>query len=172
MCWLALVAGVIAVFWGLPASAQNIDKHTLQAPAGTALLIVSGAIEKFNQGGEAHFDRAMLEQLPSHEISTTTSVTDGVSHFKGPLLRDVLQQVGAKGTMVQAQGLNNYVVDIPISDFYDFDVLLALYQDGKQLEPSGKGPLWIVYPRDQWRRLQDIRYDYRWVWQLHRLDVK
>jgi len=44
--------------------------------------------------------------------------------------------------------------------------------DGERLLPSGKGPFWIVYPRNDVRQLQDIRYDYRWVWQLHQLTVK
>lgn len=169
---LLLWAAVIMVVLGKPSGAQSADNPALPAPTGATLLIISGAIEKVNQGAEAHFDRAMLEQLPSYDLATSTSVTDGVSHFKGPLLRDLLQLVGAKGDMVQAQALNNYVADIPIADFYDFDVLLAMYQDGKRLKPTDKGPLWIVYPRDQLRRLQDMRYDYRWVWQLHRLTVK
>ena len=38
--------------------------------------------------------------------------------------------------------------------------------------PDDKGPFWIVYPRDQHEVLQDIRYDYRWVWQLDSLQVK
>ncbi|MCI2394477.1 hypothetical protein [Aliiroseovarius sediminis] len=44
--------------------------------------------------------------------------------------------------------------------------------DDKALERSDKGPLWIVYPRDAHKELQDIRYDYRWVWQLSELAVK
>lgn len=171
-CWLLMLASVLMVFRTLPVVAQSMGSQSLQAPAGVTLLVVAGAIKHVNADGEAHFDRAMLEQLPTHEITTSTSVTDGVSRFKGPLLRDLLQLVGAQGTTVQALALNDYVVDIPISDFYDFDVLLAMYQDGERLEPSDKGPFWIVYPRDQLRRLQDIRYDYRWVWQLHRLNVK
>jgi hypothetical protein len=44
--------------------------------------------------------------------------------------------------------------------------------DGQTLSRDDKGPLWIVYPRDDHEALQDIRYDYRWVWQLYQLDVQ
>jgi hypothetical protein len=35
-----------------------------------------------------------------------------------------------------------------------------------------KGPLWIAYPRDFNKVLQDSRYDARWVWQLNKLHVE
>ena len=61
---------------------------------------------------------------------------------------------------------------LSFEDFERFDVLVATHMDGERLQPSDKGPLWIVYPRDHHQELQDIRYDYRWVWQLIRLDVQ
>jgi hypothetical protein len=44
--------------------------------------------------------------------------------------------------------------------------------DGERLLPRDKGPIWIVYPRDDFPELTDIRYDYRWVWQLTRLEIR
>lgn len=155
-----------------PVHADTLSDTTLQPPTGETLLIISGAIQRTNHGAEAHFDRAMIEQLPQHTLTTSTSVTDGVSRFEGPLMRDVLALVGAQGDVVQAQALNRYVVDIPIQDFMDYDVVLATSMDGEKLKITDKGPFWIVYPRDLSRKLQDIRYDYRWVWQLNRLDVQ
>ena len=144
----------------------------LSLPTAEVLLIIDGAIDRANVAGEAHLDIGMLQVLPTQGLQTTTAVTDGVRRFDGFLMRDVLSLVCAKGTQVGAQALNNYSVDIPIADFHDYDVLLATHMDGERLLPSGKGPFWIVYPRDQWRQLQDIRYDYRWVWQVNRLTVK
>lgn len=170
---LALILAAPCSVHATPASEEiNQGVTTLPPPASQVLLIVDGAIEKKNRDGEAHLDLAMLRALPAHVLHTTTAVTDGVRRFDGFLLRDVLGLVGARGTHVEALALNNYRVDIPVADFHDYDVLLATHMDGERLLPSGKGPLWIVYPRDQWRQLQDIRYDYRWVWQLQRLTVK
>lgn len=141
-------------------------------PSADVWLIVDGAINYRDSSAEIQLDQSMLQNLPKHTLYTSTSVTDGIRIFEGPLVRDVLNLMGAQGKTVQATALNNYSVDIPITDFYNFDVILATHMDGALLAATSKGPLWIVYPRDDKRVLQDIRYDYRWVWQLHRLTVK
>lgn len=113
-----------------------------------------------------------LSKLPHHHVKTSTVVTDGVIHFEGVLLRDLLASVGAKGKQVEALALNGYSIDIPVKDADQYDVLVAWAADGILLDPKDKGPLWIIYPRDQFKSLQDMRYDYRWVWQLQQLTVR
>ena len=41
---------------------------------------------------------------------------------------------------------NDYFVDIPTQDFRDYDAILAMEADGKQLSRRDKGPLWLMYP--------------------------
>ncbi len=120
----------------------------------------------------ATLDRATLEALPVTTIKTSSVVTDGTHSFTGFLMRDLLDHLGATGESVTAIALNDYAVDIPMVDFYDYDVVVATHMDGRALIRADKGPFWIVYPRDDHRALQDIRYDYRWVWQLSQLDVQ
>ncbi|MDD9727564.1 molybdopterin-dependent oxidoreductase [Roseovarius sp. SK2] len=148
------------------------EERALPAPRGPVVLTITGAISRTTSDGEALFDETMLEALPPARLNTGTVVTDGVKHFEGVLMRDLFNHVGAEGRTVTATALNDYVIDIPMTDFRDFDVIMATHMDGERLLASDKGPLWIVYPRDDHRELQDIRYDYRWVWQLVRLDVK
>lgn len=174
-----VLAGILLALPIYPVGAQPCveDLHhetcgALAVPAGAVVLTVKGKIHRSNSSQGAEIDMATLERLPLHSLLTSTAVTDGVSRFDGYLVRDLLELVDAHGSIAQAQALNNYSVDIPVSDFYQYDVLLATHMNGLQLEPTGKGPLWIVYPRDDWRQLQDIRYDYRWVWQLNRLTLK
>ncbi|MFY0990528.1 molybdopterin-dependent oxidoreductase [Halomonas sp. C05BenzN] len=133
---------------------------------------MSGEITTTNHDDEARFDRALLESLPRHRLSTSTVVTDGINHFEGFLMRDLLERVGAEGNTAVALALNDYLIEIPREDFYRYDVLVADTMDGERLTPRDKGPLWIVYPRDDHRELQDIRYDYRWVWQLYQLEIQ
>lgn len=132
------------------------------------ILHVTGKIA----GGTASFDLAALRALPQATLATSTVVTDGTQRFTGVLMRDLLDLVGAQGELVSASALNDYVVDIPVSDFRDYDVILAYAMDGVPLDRADKGPLWIVYPRDDHAELQDIRFDYRWVWQLSGLDIR
>ncbi|WP_243405021.1 molybdopterin-dependent oxidoreductase [Pelagivirga sediminicola] len=137
--------------------------------AGSApVLQVTGQIAD----GPAVFDMPQLRDLPRATLETSTVVTDGAHRFTGFLMRDFLAQLGAEGQMVTATALNDYAVDIPLSDFDRFDVIVAYSMDGAALDRADKGPLWIVYPRDAHAELQDIRYDYRWVWQLSQIDVR
>ncbi len=157
---------------GMHGIATHAGDQSLAPPVGEVLLTVSGSIRNGNAPGVAAFDESALQMLPRHAIETTTAVTDGVRRFDGFLMRDLLDMVGAEGRTVTASALNDYVIDIPMEDFQRFDVLVATHMDGDRLLPRDKGPFWIVYPRDAHDELQDIRYDYRWVWQLIRLEVQ
>lgn len=147
-------------------------ERPLPMPSDPVILVIEGNIRHTNLSDSAQFDARMLGALTTHTLATETSVTDGVNHFEGFLLRDLLDWVGADGEQVVATALNDYIVEIPLNDFYQYDVLVATHMDGEALTPRDKGPLWIVYPRSDHTALQDIRYDYRWVWQLNGLTVE
>ena len=144
-----------------------LGSNTMAEP-DKAILEVTGRIK----GAAATLDRSTLKELPVTTIETSTVVTDGTHSFTGFLMRDLLEHLQSEGTVVTAVALNDYAVDIPVTDFYDYDVIVAYEMNGITLARDDKGPLWIVYPRDDHKALQDIRYDYRWVWQLYRLDIK
>lgn len=166
--------GLLLISYASLVHAQaSADAGVLQPATQEVVLVVNGVIKHANhKDGAAHLDMQQIQRLPAHVVQTSTTVTDGVKQFKGVLVRDVLALVGGQGSRVEAQAHNGYAVHIPLSDFYDYEVILATHMDGKYLELSDKGPLWIVYPRDSHRKLQDIRYDYRWVWQLNQLTIK
>lgn len=151
---------------------QLIELAIFPVPEGDIVLEVSGNLDRVNGNSVAQFDMTMLTALPVIQLKTSTSVTDGVSLFEGVLVRDVLKSLGAQGKIVSAIARNNYVIDIPFSDFERFDAIIAYRMDGEPMDNRDKGPLWIVYPRDAHAQLQDIRYDYRWVWQLKALEIK
>lgn len=144
----------------------------LARPSGPVILTVIGSISQTNAPGRAEFDQKMLEALGVERISTSTNWTDGKVVFEGVPVRKLLQAVGAKGKTVVAAALDEYSIDIPIDDFMRYQVLLALRMNGRALAPNGKGPIWIVYPRDDHPELRDPTINARWVWQLTTIDVK
>ncbi|HEY8576170.1 MAG TPA: molybdopterin-dependent oxidoreductase [Devosia sp.] len=170
--WLRALAGAVAAFAlaASPAAAQTLEP--LPAPTGDVILVVRGNVEVTNSEEGAAFDRDMLTALGETEIRTSTPWTDGVQVFTGVLARTVFERVGAEGTTVAAAALNDYTVEVPMEDFQNYDVLLATAMNGEELRVSDKGPLWIVYPRDDQRALQDRRLHDRWVWQLKSLSVQ
>src|SRR5690606_37857780 len=104
-----------------PASAAD----PLPLPTGPIVLTISGKIEVTNSDLGAQFDRQMLDELGRIEVRTTTAWTDGIQLFEGTLLRDVLERVGASGTMITATAHNDYSVPIPVEDAMIYDVILA-----------------------------------------------
>lgn len=144
----------------------------LAPPSGKVLLVVSGNVGNPNVEDEAHFDRDMLEGLGQTEVRTSTPWTDGQPIFKGVLIRDILAAAAASGETVRATALNDYSVEIPTADFARYDVIAALRKDDVYLKVRNKGPLWIIYPRDEFANLQDSNEDYKWIWQLKTLVVE
>lgn len=144
----------------------------LESRNGPALLTVTGAIERFNSDDAWKADRAMLEKLGLTTLRTSTAWTAEPPLFEGVLARDVLEAVGAKGDEVVAIALNDYVVTIPTEELYRYPVLLALKMNGEYLKIRDKGPIWIVYPRDQYPELRNPLTDKKWIWQLSHLDIR
>jgi hypothetical protein len=153
----------------LPVAARAGD---LAQPAGPVILRVTGRIRNTNAEGAARFDRQTLEALGTRKLITSTAWTAGPTEFEGVLASAVLDAVGAEGSEVLATALNDYAVTIPVDELRRYPVLLALRMDGQYLRIMDKGPIWIVYPRDQYRELQDSLTDKRWVWQLRDLLVQ
>lgn len=161
---LPFALALLVTFAGSVAAAETgIDE-----PDGPVILTI---ISPEHPDG-VDMDRATLEAMPQTEIRTSTIWTDGVPVFKGPLVRDVLASVGARGAVVEARALNDYWVSIPMDDFDSHDVILALDMNGEPLSRRDKGPIWIVYPRDDNVELQTQAYNHRWIWQLQTLSVR
>jgi hypothetical protein len=144
---------------------------------GTAFFTVNGKITQGTgtDGKKTYvFDHAAFDKLPQTTVRTSTSWTDGVHAFKGPLLRDVLKTVGApQNADLEAFAIDDYMSRIPGADAAKYDVIVAETMDDKPLPMDKFGPLWIVYPRDQFpNELKNPSTDGKFAWQLYRLSVK
>lgn len=162
----ALIAACVLAML-TPAQAE-----TLGTPTGETILTVSGKIASTNVDGTAQFDRAMLEALGTVSFETRTPWRDGVTRFEGVPLETLMTAVGASGETVTATALNDYVTDIPISDFARFAPIVALKRDGAYMTVRDHGPLFIVYPYDSDPDLQNQTYFSRSAWQLRTLVVE
>ncbi|KVN28536.1 oxidoreductase [Burkholderia pyrrocinia] len=135
---------------------------------------VDGNISKTNQPGKATyvFSERELMALPQHSITTSTSWTPKAT-FTGPRLSDVLKAVGAKGTQIEFHCIDDYTFSIPVSDADRYGVILARTMNGKVLDNDKYGPLWIMYPRDQYAdELKTPLGEAKFAWQIIGLTVK
>jgi hypothetical protein len=149
----------------------NAQAHALDPPTGRVILTVTGDIATTNVGNEARFDREMLLALPQHETVTRTPWHDGVVRFTGPLGRDLMATIGARGDNLRVTALNDYAADIPVADLREHDVILAMNMDGVPMSVRDQGPLFVIYPFDDSPQLLNEEVLMRSVWQVHRIDV-
>ncbi|MBZ9559618.1 MULTISPECIES: molybdopterin-dependent oxidoreductase [Modicisalibacter] len=144
----------------------------LEAPQGPVLLTVTGNIANTNVGNEARFDRQMLLALTQRDTATHTPWHDGRVVFSGPLGRAVLEAVGAQGTRMRVTALNDYAATVPMADFYEHDVILAMSADGRRLRIRDQGPLFVIYPFDEAPELLNETVMTRSVWQVTQIDIE
>jgi hypothetical protein len=154
----------------LPAFAAKAE--SLPQPAGKPILIVTGKIAATNDGGQAVFDRQMIEALGETSFSTSTPWYDGSHKFEGVPLAKLLDTLGGTGDRLVVTALNDYVTEIPVEDARKFGVILALKRDGQYMPVSDKGPLFIIYPFDSNSELKAQVYYKRSAWQVSRIEVK
>ena len=164
---LVFISLILAGSAGL-ARAQD---QTLSHPTQQVILTITGKIGRTNSAVGAQFDHPMLEALGLKELSTSTSWTEGTVKFVGVPAARVMEAVRAAGKTVIASALDNYHIEIPISDFERYPVLFALRMNGQDLS-TDRGPIWIVYPRDDFPELKNETADARWIWQLSKLTVE
>ncbi len=145
----------------------------LDKPSGPVILTVMGNIESSNQvGGKAELDRSMIEAIGVSKKTTTTPWTEGTPVFEGVFIKDLLAHLGAEGSRLKITALNDYSASMPMSDLDKYDVILAMKQDGKPLRIRDKGPIFVVYPFDEFPELNSEIIHNRSVWQVTSITVE
>lgn len=150
-----------------PVSAAPLPK-----PAGEPILAISGNIANTNEGDTALLDREMLESIGSAKIRSQTPWYEQPVEFEGVPMKALMDYVGAKGVDVTLTALNDYQSTVPMTDFEQFGVVLAMKRDGQVMPIRDKGPLWLVYPYDSDPELNTDKYYSRSVWQIKELSVQ
>ncbi len=157
-------AAAAALLLTSPASALDVPKDGV-------VLTVMGAIDDTNATDRAEFDMPMLKALEGRSGSMETPWTEGTTRFDGPLLRSVLEAVGAHGRTLRITALNDYSAEVPIGDATDFDTILAITMNGKPMSIRDKGPIFMIYPFDSNPELYNEKYFSRSVWQIKSIEV-
>ncbi|AYF34148.1 oxidoreductase [Vreelandella alkaliphila] len=178
----AFLLGWIMLALSIPVTSHARTDASLDMPEGPVILTISGDITHFNATQGARFDRDMLQALPQHSFETGTPWTEGSSTYSGPLMRTLLEHVGLPGSgnssgnssenSVYVSALNGFEAEIPISDFYEYDVILALERNGQSIPIREYGPLWVLYPFSQDEALLSEKMRFRAVWQVMQINVR
>lgn len=167
---MQLVRGMLCA--GTLLSATCVWAESLPSPSGDVVLTVSGRIAETNSDDAALFDVAMLQAMDPVRIETTTIWTEGPQVFEGVLLSRLIEELGAEGSVIAASALNDYTVEIPLSDAVSDGPILAYAQNGEPLSVREKGPLWVIYPYDAKADYHSELIYARSIWQVKRMEFR
>lgn len=118
------------------------------------------------------YDLSTLEAMSSTTFETTTIWTEGPQTFTGVSLQALLQDLDIDDGVILASAINDYTVEIPVSDAVTGGPIIAYSNNGSAMSIRDKGPLWIVYPYDSKTEYQAETIYSRSIWQLDRIAVK
>lgn len=154
-----VVSGLL--FWVQPMNAEESSKDA---------VLLSVTVEG---KGEAalQLNRETLENLGPVIVETSTIWTEGKQKFTGVPLANLLAHMGIQEGTLIATAINDYSVEIPVSDALPDGPILAYLLDGKPMSVRDKGPIWLIYPFDQKPEYQTETVYSRSIWQLDRLHV-
>lgn len=133
------------------------------APVGNALITVKGDIGKTNSDKTYVLDQAAFDE---HSVELTYNdpwMGDGLK-YKGILLKDLIDLVkpGKDVTTVTLVCTDGKSFDIAIADAEMYDIMLARWVDGTELDESNGGPVKVAYPDDA----KETYPDENWAWWL------
>ncbi|SHH41349.1 hypothetical protein SAMN05444003_3074 [Cognatiyoonia sediminum] len=112
-----------------------------------------------------------LNAFGEDQFSTTTIWTTGPQTFSGVSLKSFLNSLGIENGTILASAINDYTVEIPVSDAVIDGPMIAYRLNGEEMSIRDKGPLWIVYPYDSKSEYQaEVIYS-RSIWQLDRIAI-
>jgi hypothetical protein len=79
--------------------------------------------------------------------------------------------IGVTSGMLKMYAINDYVVEVPVSDAVEGGPILAYAQNGERMSVRDKGPLWLLYPYDANPDYRTEVVYSRSIWQLVKIEV-
>lgn len=166
---LCRVAGLMlaAMLAATPVLAQTAASDD-EAP----ILTISGNVQDDDGDGVITYTRDMIAAMEPVSFTTHTMWTEGPIEFKGISLAGLIRDLGIEKGTLKATAINDYAIEIPVSDALRQPAIIAYEMNGQPLSRRDKGPLWIVYPTDDHKEYLAEVYSSRSIWQLNKIVVE
>jgi len=146
----------------------------ISVPTGDVILTINGDISQKNSGDALQFDLATLESIGLVEYDVDDPFVKKNIVYSGVLMSQLLKVAGAssEATTLTLTALDDYSVDMKISDVVKWPILVALKADGGYMPIDKNGPLISIIPYNDFPELDHLTYDAVWVWSLSEITVK
>ena len=183
VCFLFIILALILSACGpkaVPVIYKTVSAGTLKAgsavptPTGAAVLTIDGKITQKNAEGTLKLDMATLESIGVVEYKVNDPFEKRSIVYSGILLSELLKVAGAdkNATTLKLWALDDYSVQMKISDSNKWPVIIATKADGTYMPLDKKGPLISVFPFDDFPEIDHLTYDNQWLWALAKITVE
>ncbi|SMR72773.1 hypothetical protein SAMN04488030_1517 [Aliiroseovarius halocynthiae] len=165
-----MLSKAIAVVTFIFVAPFTLISAEFKSPEGDVILTINydGAT-----GTETiELDLAGIEDLGLTTIETSTIWTEGVQSFVGIELATLTRALGIASGTIRAVALNDYAVEIPVSDAVTGGPILAVMRNAAPMSVRDKGPVWVIYPYDASSDYRTEVIYSRSIWQLTKLDFQ
>ena len=131
-------------------------------------IFAASQLTVFDHLGQKHqISRDQLLQLPQKEITTSLPWVDGELVYSGVTLQTVLEIMDLPiASQVTFVALNDYKIAVPKEDFYDYQPIIAIKQDGEFMSVRDKGPYWLIYPLSTRPDINNTDFHAKMIWQI------
>jgi len=143
---------------------------SIPVPEGKRVLSISGLISNSNDADGASLDLATLEKMPRVKIKVFEPFEKKEMVFEGVLMSELMEIVGVDpgANEVHFTALDDYKIDLSMSEFRNEDVLLATRADGAHMSIVDGGPTRIVFPEHS----ETGRNTDMWIWNVDSMVVR
>ncbi|MBK4732048.1 molybdopterin-binding protein [Oxynema sp. CENA135] len=128
-------------------------------------FVVEGQIRQ----GRLRFNWAELDALATKHIRTTdphyTPDLNAVLDFRGIVIGDLLDRLQIEGETneITFVSFDSFRATISIADIKRYPIALALERDRKPIPRSEAGPLYLIFPQEQYPKLAQKYTEQSWV---------
>jgi hypothetical protein len=145
----------------------------IPAPTEDVVVTVTGKIDHPNVDDSIQMDIPTIESVGLVDYKMTDPFENVDVTFRGPLMSELLDLWGvpADATILHMVALNDYSVDVPISDLREYPVIFAIMQNSAYMPIETRGPAMLVYPYDDFE-FDRALYDNYWIWQIKSIEVQ
>ena len=120
-----------------------------------------------HSGKKRELSREQLLQLPQTEITTVHPWSEGEFVYSGVTLQVVLEAMDLRiPPFVTIVALNDYKVVVPQEDFYNYQPIIAIKQNGEFMSVRDKGPYWLIYPLSSKPDINRTDFHAKMIWQI------
>jgi len=136
---------------------------------GPALMTISGKIGEKNSGDKFVVDQAYFDANSVEIKMDDPWMGDGIA-YKGVLVRNLAKDLKLPGdaAILKVIATDGKGIDLSMADIEKWDIMLAHWAAGKELDNETGGPVKIVFPADA----RGTYADDQWMWWLTTAEVK